>query len=76
MALYINLRSTLAALSLAIALVITSTPATAQKSSPYPGTKVFKTSYGYKTLVQRLDTAVARNKMGLVGRASVRTAAQ
>jgi uncharacterized protein (DUF302 family) len=62
--------TTLAALSLAVALILAGTPAMAQKSAPYPGTKIVKTSHNYKTLVQRLGKAVAKNKMGLVNSAS------
>ena len=65
-----TLRSTLAALSLAMALILTGTLAMAQNSTPYPGTKIVKTSHGYATLIQRLGKAVKKNKMGLVNRAS------
>ncbi len=67
---YVTLRSTLAAVSIAIALFLAGTPAMAQNSTPYPGTKIVKTSHGYATLVQRLGRAVKKNKMGLVNRAS------
>ena len=67
---YTTLRSTLVALSFAIALILTGTLAMAQKFSPYPGTKIIKTSHGYKALVQRLGKAIKKNKMGLVNRAS------
>ncbi len=67
---YVILRSTLTVLSLAIALTIIGTPATAQNSTAYPGTKIINTSHGYATLLQRLDRAVKNNKMGLVNRAS------
>jgi len=67
---YVTLRSTLAALSLAMALVLAGTPAMAQKSTPFPGTKIIKTSHDYKTLTQRLGKAIKKNKMGLVNSAS------
>ena len=67
---YTTLRSTLVALSLAIALILTGTLAMAKKFSPYPCTKIIKTSHGYKALVQRLGKAITKNKMGLVNRAS------
>ena len=60
----------LAALSLAFALCLGGPPAMGQNSSPYSGTKIVKTSHSYKTPVQRLGEAVAKNKMGLVNRAS------
>jgi uncharacterized protein (DUF302 family) len=67
---YLSLRSTLAVLSLAMALILAGTPAMAQKSAPYSDTKIVKTTHAYKTLVQRLGKAIAKNKMGLVNRAS------
>ena len=60
---YISLRSTLAVLSLAMALILAGTPAMAQNSAPYPNTKIVKTSHAYKTLVQRLGKAIAKNKI-------------
>ena len=58
------------AISLAVALFLGGPPAIGQNSPPYSGTKIVKTSHSYKTLVQRLGKAVAKNKMGLVNRAS------
>ena len=59
---YTTLRSALVTLSLAIALIFTGTLAMAQKFSPYPGTKIIKTSHGYKALVQRLGNAIKRTR--------------
>lgn len=59
-----------AALLLAAAVILAGTPVTAQNSKPYPDTKIIKTTHSYNSLVQRLGKAVARNKMGLVNRAS------
>jgi uncharacterized protein (DUF302 family) len=44
--------------------------ATADNPTPYPGTQVVKTTHSYETLVQRLEDAVKKNKMGIVARAS------
>ncbi len=43
---------------------------TADNPTPYPGTKVISTTHSYAALVQRLDDAVKKNKMGIVARAS------
>ena len=51
-------------------------PAVAQKAMPIPGTNVIKTPHSYKALIQRLDKAVKKNKMGLVNRASATLGAQ
>ena len=63
-------QKTLAALSLAVALIFGGAPAMGQNFWPYPGVKIVKTSHSYKTLVQQLGKAIAKNKMGLVNRAS------
>ena len=76
MNLYITLRSTLVVLALPIAVIVAGTPAMAQKSTPDPGTKIIKTSHGYATLIQRLEKAVKKNKMGLVSRASATAGAK
>lgn len=44
--------------------------AIADNPTPYPGTQVVKTTHSYETLVQRLEDAVKKNKMGIVARAS------
>jgi len=38
--------------------------------TPYPGTIVVKTEHGFNRLVDRLENAIAANKMGLVAQAS------
>jgi uncharacterized protein (DUF302 family) len=42
----------------------------ADVATPYPGTKVIKTGYTYAELVERVQIAVKKNKMGIVARAS------
>ncbi len=41
-----------------------------ENPTPYPGTRVIKTTLAYADLIKRLDGAVKKNKMGLVTRAS------
>jgi uncharacterized protein (DUF302 family) len=65
-----TMRSMLTALSLAAAVCLAGAPAVAQKSMAYPGTKILKTSHSYATLLQRIEKAIKKNKMGLVNRAS------
>lgn len=43
---------------------------TADNPTPYPGTRVINTTHSYETLVQRLEDAIKKNKMGIVSRAS------
>ena len=63
------MKPTIAALAVALMIAVTG-PALAGKASPYPGTKIIKTSIPYAKLIKRLDKAVKGNKMGLVTRAS------
>jgi uncharacterized protein (DUF302 family) len=51
-------------------LVLAPVGVIADNPTPYPGTRVMKTSQSYATLVQRLEDAVKKNKMGIVARAS------
>ena len=44
--------------------------AAADNPTPYPGTRVIKTSLSYKELVERLTKAIGKNRMGIVARAS------
>lgn len=44
--------------------------AVAAADSPYQGTTVVRTKYGFDALVSRIEKAVADNKMGLVAQAS------
>ncbi len=45
-------------------------PVWADNPTPHAGTKVIKTSLPYAKLINRLENAVAANRMGLVTRAS------
>lgn len=42
----------------------------ADVTTPYPGTNVVKTGFTYPAMVERLQAAVKKNKMGIVARAS------
>ena len=53
-------------------LSVAAAPATAEMT----GWKVMKTGHGYADLVQRLEQAVADNKMGIVARASATVGAK
>jgi len=66
----LSLRSALAALTLAMAMIFAGTPAMADNPMPFPGTKIVKTSHPYKTLTKRVGKAIAKQKMGLVNSAS------
>jgi uncharacterized protein (DUF302 family) len=46
------------------------TLAQADNPTPYPGTVVLKSAHSYPVLVERLETAIGNNEMGLVARAS------
>ncbi len=50
--------------------------AAADNPTPYPGTQVMQTPHSYSTLVQRLDDAIKKNKMGIVARASATVGAK
>ncbi len=50
--------------------------ATADNPTPYPGTQVLQTPHSYTKLVQRLDDAIKKNKMGIVSRASATVGAK
>jgi len=69
-------------IALVIAAVITTgfflfgTPAIAQNSVAYPGTKIFKPTHSYAALLDRLTKAIKKNKMGLVNRASAMVGAK
>lgn len=69
-------RSTLAALTIAAVVIFAGASAMAQKSISPPGMKTIKTSHAYAALIQRLDKAVKKNKMGLVTRASATVGAK
>ena len=70
------IRSVLSAFLLVAVVSLTGTAALAQKSIAYPGTKVMNTSHSYKMLLQKLEAAIKKNKMGLVNRASATVGAK
>ncbi len=49
----------LIAATCALSLAVSMFPARADEPTPYPGTKVIETRFGYGTLVDRLMKAVA-----------------
>jgi uncharacterized protein (DUF302 family) len=44
--------------------------AAADNATPFPGTHVIKTGHSYAAMIDKLPKAVARNKMGVVAKAS------
>lgn len=70
------IRFIFAAVLLTAGFGLVAAPAMAQKSMAYPGTKVMKTSHSYKMLLQKLEAAIKKNKMGLVNRASATVGAK
>ena len=50
--------------------------ASADNATPFPGTLVTKTQHSYAKLVERLLSAAAKNKMGVVARASATNGAK
>lgn len=58
------------ALVAALFTMLISIAAAADKATPFPGTHVIKTSHSYQAMVEKLPQAVAKNKMGVVARAS------
>ena len=62
-------RHWLAAAAGALAL-IASLGAAADNPTPFPGTHVIKTGHSYAAMVEKLPQAVAKNKMGVVAKAS------
>ncbi|HJS32181.1 MAG TPA: DUF302 domain-containing protein [Alphaproteobacteria bacterium] len=66
-----RLRCADAACVLLIAAVLLSTPcAKADVAAPYPGTQTVATKHAFDVLVERLERAIERNRMGLVAQAS------
>jgi uncharacterized protein (DUF302 family) len=63
-------------LSFAFAVVFLLAAASGPAGAAMQGWKVMKTSHGYAELVQRLEKAIADNKMGLVARASATVGAK
>ncbi|WP_420347293.1 DUF302 domain-containing protein [Pelagibius sp.] len=65
------MRNALAAIALAGVLAIAAPPAQADLDAErLPGWRILETEHSYAALVERLETAIAANKMGLVSRAS------
>ncbi len=58
------------ALAVLVGLAFAPAGSIADNPTPYPGTRVMKTPHSYQTLIQRLDDAIKKNKMGIVARAS------
>ncbi|GMQ96061.1 MAG: hypothetical protein BMS9Abin14_559 [Gammaproteobacteria bacterium] len=56
--------------SAGIFAILISFGAAADSATPYPGTLVTKTKYSYQEMVKKLPEAVAKNKMGVVAKAS------
>ena len=56
--------------------LVLSTVASADNPMPYAGTVVSKSGHSYETLGDRLLSAIARNKMGVVARASATNGAK
>jgi len=50
--------------------ILMSFGAAADKATPFPGTHVIKTGHSYAAMVEKLPQAVAKNKMGVVAKAS------
>ena len=50
--------------------ILISLAAAAHDATPFPGTHVIKTGHSYQTMVKKLPDAVAKNKMGVVAKAS------
>jgi uncharacterized protein (DUF302 family) len=50
--------------------ILISLGARADNATPFPGTHVIKTGHSYQAMVEKLPKAVAKNKMGVVARAS------
>ena len=48
----------------------------ADNPTPFPGTHVIKTGHSYQAMVEKLPQAVAKNKMGVVARASATVGAK
>ncbi len=58
------------ALGASILTILISLGASAHDATPFPGTHVIKTGHSYQAMVKKLPEAVAKNKMGVVAKAS------
>lgn len=63
-------------LAAAIAVMSGAAPAVAENATPYPGTLVVNTSFGFGELRRRLEAAVEKNKVYVVTRASASAGAK
>ena len=63
-------------LAAAVAVMGGVAPAIAENATPYPGTQVVKTSFGFGELRQRLESAIEKNKVYAVTRASASAGAK
>ena len=50
--------------------ILISLAAAAHDATPFPGTHVIKTGHSYQAMVEKLPDAIAKNKMGVVAKAS------
>lgn len=50
--------------------ILISLAAAAHDATPFPGTHVIKTGHSYQAMVKKLPDAIAKNKMGVVAKAS------
>ena len=62
--------------AMAALLVLPAQVALADVATPYKGTKVIKTGMTYAALVDKLQGAIKKNKMGIVARASATVGAK
>lgn len=53
-----------------IVAMLTALGAAADNPTPFPGTHVIKSGHSYPAMVEKLPEAVAKNKMGVVAKAS------
>ncbi len=58
------------AIGASILTILISLGAAAHDATPFPGTHVIKTGHSYQAMVKKLPEAVAKNKMGVVAKAS------
>ncbi len=57
-------------LGASVLTILISLGAAAHDATPFPGTHVIKTGHSYQAMVKKLPEAVAKNKMGVVAKAS------
>lgn len=63
-------------LAASVAVMAGVAPAAAKNATPYPGTQIVKTSFGFGELRRRLEAAVEKNKVYVVTRASASAGAK